>query len=193
MEPVFFKKQSELRLWFEKNHNTETELLVGYYKISSKKDSVTWSQSVDEALCFGWIDGVRRSIDHESYSIRFTPRRSGSNWSQVNLKKVEELTQKGLMYPSGYEAFSKRKEPESRPYSYESTKKETLDESLEAIFQKNKTAWKNFQSRIPSYRKITIRWVMDAKQETTRLRRLNELIAACESGEEIKALRYGKA
>lgn len=119
MTPTFFPTQSDFRTWLEKNHKTETELIVGYYKVDSGKPSMTWSQSVDQALCFGWIDGVRRSIDKESYCIRFTPRRPTSIWSDINIKKVEELTEQGLMLPEGLKAFELRKEHKSRIYSFE--------------------------------------------------------------------------
>jgi uncharacterized protein YdeI (YjbR/CyaY-like superfamily) len=108
--PIFFRDQKEFRKWLEKNHKTSTELLVGFYKVNSGKPNMTWSQSVDEALCFGWIDGIRRSIDKESYCIRFTPRKPTSNWSNVNIKKVEELKRKGLMTKSGLDAYKKRKD-----------------------------------------------------------------------------------
>jgi uncharacterized protein YdeI (YjbR/CyaY-like superfamily) len=192
MDPVFFRNQAALRSWFEQHHQSETELLAGYYKVETKKESVTWSQSVDEAICFGWIDGIRRSIDLDSYCIRFTPRRPGSNWSKVNIRKVEELTKQGLMYPSGLEAFSKRKDSDSGVYSYESLNQEVLDESMEKIFRQNGRAWSHFQAETPSYRKITVRWVLSAKQGVTRLNRLNELISSCAAGEKIKAMSYGK-
>jgi uncharacterized protein YdeI (YjbR/CyaY-like superfamily) len=190
MNPVFFNNKPALRAWFEKHHTTETELLVGYFKTNTKKESITWSQSVDEALCFGWIDGIRRSINEESYSIRFTPRRPGSKWSEINIKKVEELTKQGLMVPAGLKAFSKRKVTGSSLYSYESNKKVTLEEPMEVLFRQNLRAWNYFQSETPSYRKITIRWVMDAKQEITRMNRLNELITSSEAGEKIRAMRW---
>src|ERR1700749_1534550 len=119
MEPTFFAKQADFRKWLTKNHEKQKELYVGFYKVGSGKPSITWPQSVDEALCFGWIDGVRKSIDEHSYYIRFTPRKPGSIWSAINIKKIEELTQKGLMYPMGIEAFGKRKENKSKVYAYE--------------------------------------------------------------------------
>jgi uncharacterized protein YdeI (YjbR/CyaY-like superfamily) len=192
VNPVFFINKPALRAWFEKHNTTETELLVGYFKTNSKKESITWSQSVDEALCFGWIDGIRRSINEESYCIRFTPRRPGSKWSEINIKKVEELTKQGLMVPAGLEAFLKRKVTGSSLYSYESNKKVTLDEFMEVLFRQNQRAWNYFLSETPSYRKVTIRWVMDAKQEITRINRLNELITSSEAGEKIRAMRFGK-
>ena len=130
MTPIFFTNQANFRMWLEKNHKKETELLVGFYKKDSGKLNMTWSQSVDEALCFGWIDGVRRSIDKDSYCIRFTPRRPSSNWSSVNIKKVEELIKQGLMQPAGLEIYKLRKEEKSGVASYESGTKQ-LDKYLE--------------------------------------------------------------
>jgi uncharacterized protein YdeI (YjbR/CyaY-like superfamily) len=188
---AFFPTQKHLRKWFEKNHKKEKELLAGYYKVSSGKPSVTWSQSVDEALCVGWIDGIRKSIDDESYCIRFTPRNPKSNWSAINIKKVEELTKLGLMKPEGLKAFGLRKENKSKVYSYENPIVE-LDKSIEKKFKANKQAWKYFKSTAPWYQKITTRWIMSAKQETTRLKRAEELIRDCAAGKKIKAMGYGK-
>jgi uncharacterized protein YdeI (YjbR/CyaY-like superfamily) len=114
---TFFATQDDFRAWLESNHETATELIVGYYKVNSAKPSMTWSESVDQALCFGWIDGIRRSIDHESYCIRFTPRRAKSIWSDINIKKVEMMTKAGLMKPAGLKAFGLRKDSNSKPYS----------------------------------------------------------------------------
>ncbi len=150
---AFFPTQKHLRKWFEKNHKKEKELLAGYYKVSSGKPSVTWSQSVDEALCVGWIDGIRKSIDDESYCIRFTPRNPKSNWSAINIKKVEELTKLGLMKPEGLKAFGLRKENKSKVYSYENPIVE-LDKSIEKKFKANKQAWKYFKSTAPWYQKM---------------------------------------
>ena len=152
---------------------------------------MTWSESVDQALCFGWIDGVRKSIDKDSYMIRFTPRRHGSIWSAVNIKKVEELTGQGLMHPAGLAAFGLRKEEKSRVYAYEQ-KTVKLSAEYEEKFRAHPQAWKFFQSLPPSYHKPAINWVMSAKQEATRLKRLDELIADSASGRRIKQLRYGK-
>jgi len=192
MEPFFFPTQSSLRAWFEKNHETEKELLVGYYKTATGRESITWSESVDEALCFGWIDGIRRSIDAESYCIRFTPRKPYSIWSAINIRKVEELTKSGHMRPAGLEAFSKRMESGSRIYSYETTEEASLPAGMETQFIQDVKAWHYFQSQAPAYRKVTIRWVMSAKQDATRQKRLNELISSCNAGEWIKAMRWGK-
>jgi len=153
----------------------EAELLVGFYKVGSGKPSMNWSQSVDQALCFGWIDGVRRSIDKESYSIRFTPRRSTSIWSAINIQKVEELTEAGLMTPEGQKAFALRTESKSRIYSHEK-EPVNLDAGYEKQFRKNKVAWGFFIKQPPSYRKVMIHWIMNAKQEKTKLSRLEKAI-----------------
>jgi len=187
MKLVFFSTQKDLRKWFEKNHKKEKELFVGYFKVSSGKPSVTWSQSVDEALCFGWIDGIRRSVDGESYCIRFTLRNPKSNWSAVNIKKVEDLTKLGLMKPEGLKAFDFCKEAKSKIYAYENPEV-LFDKSSEKLFKANKKAWVFYQTTTPTYRKITTRWVMSAKQDTTRLKRLNELITDCAAGRNIKAM-----
>ncbi|MFZ1520371.1 MAG: YdeI/OmpD-associated family protein, partial [Ignavibacteriaceae bacterium] len=191
MKVVFFPTQKDLRKWFEKNHKKEKEIFIGYYKVSTGKLTVSWSQSVDEALCFGWIDGIRKSIDEESYCNRFTPRNPKSNWSAVNIKKVEELTKLGLMKPEGLNAFGFRKVEKSKIYAYENPKVE-FDKSFEKLFKSNKKAWAFYQTTSPTYRKVTTRWVMSAKQDTTRLKRLNELITDCAAGRNIKAMSYGK-
>ena len=188
---LFFPTQKYLRKWFEKNHKKEKELFVRYYKVSSGRTSITWSQSVDQALCFGWIDGIRRSIDEKSYCIRFTPRNPKSNWSAINIKKVEELTKLGLMMPEGFKAFGFRKEEKSKRYAYENLEV-ILDKSFEKLFKTNKKAWQFYHSMTPTYRKVTTRWVMSAKQDATRLKRLNELIHDCSLGKKIKAMSYGK-
>lgn len=191
MKVVFFPTQNDLRKWFEKNHKKEKELFVGYYKVSTGKLTVSWSQSVDEALCFGWIDGIRKSIDEESYCNRFTPRKPTSNWSAINIKKVEELTKLGLMKTEGLKAFSFRKEEKSKIYAYENPEV-MFDRSFEKFFKANKKAWAFYQTTTPTYRKVTTRWVMSAKQESTRLKRLNELITDCAAGRNIKAMSSGK-
>lgn len=189
MKPVFFSDPLKFREWLKKNHDKKTELLVGFYKVTSGKKSITWPQSVDEALCYGWIDGIRKSIDEESYTIRFTPRKPGSNWSAVNIKKIGELTEKGLMQPSGQEAFKRRKEEKSAIYTYEKQPVE-LDKAFEKKFKANKAAWAYFQSKPPYYRKTAIGWVMQAKQEATRLRRLEMLINDSQAQRKIKSLDY---
>ena len=181
MTPTFFSNQSEFRKWLDKNHKKEAILLVGFYKAESGKPSMTWSQSVDEALCFGWIDGVRKSIDKDSYQIRFTQRKPTSIWSAVNIRKIEELTKQGLMKPAGIASFENRIEKKSKIYSYEN-KEAIFPTDLELQFKSNKKAWNYFQSLAPSYRKPSINWVMSARQETTKLKRLKELIKDSEAG-----------
>lgn len=162
--------------------------MIGYYKTSAGNPSVTWSESVDQALCFGWIDGIRKSLDETSYMNRFTPRRPGSIWSEINIKKVEELTRKGLTHPAGLEAFNKRDEKKSRIYSYE-RKIVQLDKNSEKLFQQNKKALKFFQSQPPSYQKPVISWVMSAKHDETKQKRLATLIKDSEEEQRIKQLR----
>jgi uncharacterized protein YdeI (YjbR/CyaY-like superfamily) len=175
---IFFKTQKDLRKWFIKNYKTATTLQLGYYKVGTGKPSVTWSQSVDEALCFGWIDGVRHTIDEESYTIRFTHRKPTSIWSAINIAKVEKLTAAGLMFPEGTYIFNKRKDPLSRGYSFEKPAKE-LATDLEEKFKANTKAWDYFNSIAPSYRKLAVHHIMSAKQDATRMKRFEKLVADC--------------
>ena len=191
MNPIFFKKQSDLRKWFEKNAATAPELSVGFFKVASGKPSINWSQAVDEALCFGWIDSVRNSIDDESYCIRFTPRKTKSIWSAVNIKKIEELKKLGLMKPKGLELFNNKDENKLNTYSFERAVVE-LSPEFEKKFKANKKAWRFFQQMVPSYKKPAINWVMSAKQEATKLSRLATLIKDSEEGKKIKPLDYPK-
>ncbi|WBV52321.1 YdeI/OmpD-associated family protein [Chryseobacterium gambrini] len=179
MTATFFPTPEDFRKWLEKNHTTEKELLVGFWKVGTKKPSMTWSESVDQALCFGWIDGVRKSIDDESYSIRFTPRKPTSIWSAVNIRKVEELTKTGLMTEAGRKAFELRKEEKSAIYSHEK-EPATLDPEFEKKFKANKKAWEFFSIQAPSYKKVMLHWIMSAKQEKTRLSRLEKTIRESE-------------
>ena len=181
MPPIFFANQSGFRNWLKKNHKKVTELIVGFYKVGSGKPSITWPQSVDEALCFGWIDGVRTSIDKDSYQIRFTPRKPTSIWSAINIKKVEALTKQGLMKPAGLAAFEKRTAERSKVYAFENEEMNFTD-AYTKQFKANKTAWKYFESLAASYKKVSKHWVMSAKQEITRLKRLNQLIEESEQG-----------
>ena len=178
MHPTFFPTPADFRKWLSKNHQRESELLVGFYKVGSGKPSISWSESVDEAICFGWIDGVRKSFDSESYTIRFTPRKAISIWSSINIKKVEELTAKGLMHPAGLAAYAKRNEKKSSIYSYEKEASELAKEYLKQ-FKANKAAWAYWQACPPGYRKQMTHRITDAKQETTRISRLEKLITAC--------------
>ena len=172
MTPIFFSDPSLFRKWLEENHQKETEIQVGYYKLSARKPTMTWSESVDQALCFGWIDGIRRSIDHESYTNRFTPRKSNSLWSAINIKKIEVLTKAGLMHPSGLDSFNHR----DRSKDVNEVREFSLE--FEKIFKNNSIAWDFFHAQAPSYRKIAIHLIMTAKQEKTRISRLEKLIEA---------------
>ena len=175
MHPTFFATPAAFRKWLEKHHDKEKELLVGFYKRDSGKPSITWPESVDAALSFGWIDGVRKRIDGESYTIRFTPRRRGSIWSAVNIKRVAELEKLGLMTDAGRRAFEARDEKKSAIYAYEKAPQEFPATMLKR-FQANKKAWKWFSEQAPWYRRVTTHWVVSAKKEETRERRLETLI-----------------
>jgi len=184
MIPIFFDSAASFRTWLEANHKIETEILVGFYKVGTKKPSLTWSESVDEALCFGWIDGIRKSIDSERYCIRFTPRNPKSNWSAVNIKKMDEMINSGKMTPAGLAAFEKRLDARSVIYSYEN-QPEKLSPELESHFMENKVAWDFFLSQASSYRKTMFFWVMSAKQESTQKSRLNRLITSSAEGKRV--------
>ncbi len=181
MAPIFFTSPLELRNWLRQHHATESEVLVGFYKVGSKKPSLTWSESVDEALCFGWIDGVRTSIDADRYQIRFTPRKKGSIWSRVNMGKVALLTAQGRMQPAGIAAFEARQEAKSEVYAFEQ-ESVAFSPEQERQFAAHKVAWQYFNTLAPSYRKAAIHWVKSAKQEVTRSKRLDQLIADSEAG-----------
>lgn len=174
MKPVFFKSPADFRKWLEAHHTTVPELWVGFYKKGSGNPSMTWPESVDEALCFGWIDGIRKSVDEISYTIRFTPRRPTSIWSAVNIKRIQILIDQGLVRPAGLKAFEKRKENKAGIYSYENRPAE-LDDSYEKILKKNKAAWEFYRAQPPSRRKAINWWILSAKKEETRLNRINKL------------------
>ncbi|HEY7477502.1 MAG TPA: YdeI/OmpD-associated family protein [Actinomycetota bacterium] len=173
MQPVFFARPEDLRVWFETHHTSSSELWVGYFKRASGRRSITWPESVDEALCYGWIDGVRKRYDDESYVIRFSPRRRGSAWSRVNIGRAEELIREGRMHPAGLAAFQARTEAN---YSHEQRSQARLEPTQEARFRANPEAWDYFLSRPPSYQRTAIWWVVSAKKEETRERRLTTLI-----------------
>ncbi len=191
MKPIFFKDQSELRKWFEKNHLSEQELILGYYKKATEKETVSWSESVDQALCFGWIDSVRKSIDAESYQIRFTPRKPNSIWSNVNISKIKEMTDKGLMNQTGIEAFNKRKEHKSGIYAFETEEKQLTSE-FETQFKANKKAWDFFNQQPPGYKKLALHYVMTAKLEATRNKRFQDLITDSEASLRLRQLSWTK-
>ncbi len=175
MIPHYFTSAAKFRDWLVKRHATTTELLVGFYKKSSGKLSISYQQALDEALCFGWIDGIRKTVDESRYTIRFTPRKPRSNWSNVNVKRVNELIAEGRMTPAGLAAFEARKAEKSGVYSYENRPRR-LSTDYEQQFRANKKAWEFFQSQAPFYQRTACAWVMTAKKEETRLRRLATLI-----------------
>ena len=184
MNPTFFSTQDDFRKWLDDHHGSVGELLVGFWKVGSGKPSMTWSESVDQALCFGWIDGVRRKIDDESYTIRFTPRRPRSVWSAINIAKVTGLIASGLMQPAGLAAYARLEEHRSVIYSYENLPREFHAE-YEKRFRKHKKAWTFFEAQPFGYRRLVIYWVVSAKQETTRLSRLEKLIDASVEGKRL--------
>jgi uncharacterized protein YdeI (YjbR/CyaY-like superfamily) len=186
MKPTFFKTPKDFRAWLAKHHESEKELLVGFYKVESGKPSITWPQSVDEALSFGWIDGVRRRVDDEAYSIRFTPRTPESIWSAVNIKRMGELIAEGRVAPSGMRAFERRDEKRSELYSYE-RKTAAFDAATLARFQREKKAWQWFTTQAPWYQRVAAHWVTSAKRPETREKRLGTLIACSKKGERISA------
>ena len=187
MKPRFFPTPADFRSWLETHHDEEKELIVGFYKKGSGKPSITWPESVDQALCFGWIDGVRRRIDDERYSIRFTPRREGSNWSAINIGRAQELIEQGLMHAAGLKAFEARREDRSGVYSYEK-QEPALEPQFEKRFRAHRKAWTFFAAQPPSYRRIAIHWVMSAKRPDTRERRLGTLID--DSAQERRLAQY---
>jgi uncharacterized protein YdeI (YjbR/CyaY-like superfamily) len=186
---LFFATPADFRAWLENNHALHTELSVGFYKRDSGKPSITWPESVDAALCYGWIDGVRNSIDAVSYRIRFTPRKPTSTWSAINLKRVAELTKLGLMHSAGIKAFEARKADKTGIYAYEQRKAAKLPPACEKKFRAHKKAWTFFQQQPPWYQRTAIYRVISAKQEATREKRLAELIRDSAAGLAIKELR----
>ncbi len=188
IEPTFFATVSGLRDWLEDNHATATELWVGFYKRGSGKPSITWPELVDEALCFGWIDGVRHGIDEVSYSNRLTPRTQRTTWSAINIARAKELITLGRMRPAGLKAFERRTDERSAIYSYEQRKTARLDPEAERSFRVNKKAWAFFQAQPPSYRRAAIWWVISAKREETRQKRLATLIRDSQNGRTVGPL-----
>ena len=188
LKPRFFATPSHFRRWLAKNHDKQSELWVGFYKKGSGRPSITWPESVDEALCFGWIDGLRKSLDDDSYVIRFTPRRKGSIWSAVNLRRVPELIREGRMEQAGRRVYEARDPKKAGVYSFERGAA-ALDAEAEAKFRRNRKAWEFFQSQPPGYRKTVIWWVVSAKREETRAKRLQTLIDDSAAGRRIRELR----
>lgn len=188
MDPTFFATPAELRAWLEAHHASERELLVGFYKKGSGKPSITWPESVDEALCFGWIDGVRRSLGDDAYTIRFTPRNRRSFWSVVNIRRAGELIAEGRMRPAGLAAFEARTGERSGVYSFEQKDEPAFSEAQAREFQADAKAWDFFQAQPPWYRRTATWWVVSARKEETRARRLATLIADSAAGRPIRGL-----
>jgi len=188
MKPTFFATGAELRAWLEDNHATATELLVGFYKRGSRRPSITWPELVDEELCFGWIDGVRKGIDEVSYANRITPRKPRSTWSAINIARAKELIRLGRMRPAGRKAFERRTDERSAIYSYEQRTKARFSPEADRSFRANKKAWAFFQAQAPSYRRAATWWVISAKRAETRKKRLATLIRDSQDGRSIRPL-----
>ena len=186
--PLFFATPGEFRAWLTKNHERKQELWVGFYRKDSGRPSITWPESVDEALCVGWIDGIRKRLDAVSYKIRFTPRKRGSTWSAVNIARIAELTSAGRMRAAGLAAFNQRVEAKSGIYAYEQRKNAALDPAAEKQFRANSKAWKFFHSQPAGYRKTATWWVISAKRAETRAKRLATLIEDSAAGLPIRQL-----
>ncbi len=184
--PKFFENANAFRQWLEANAGSATEILVGFYKVGTGRSSMSWSESVDEALCFGWIDGVRKRIDDTTYSIRFTPRKPTSIWSAINIAKVEQLQTEGRMMPAGAKAFAKRTEAKSVVYAHEQEKTAELSSAELRVFRRNKVAWSFFGSTPPGYKKVVLHWVSSAKKPETRAARLNKLLEASAAGQRLR-------
>jgi uncharacterized protein YdeI (YjbR/CyaY-like superfamily) len=187
MKPMFFPSPTDFRQWLENNHQKYAELWVGFYKKSSAKPSITYPEALNEALCFGWIDGVRHSVDHDAYTIRFTPRKPKSQWSAVNTKRAQQLAEAGRMRPAGLNAFAVAKD-QPRKYSYEQRQHASFGREQEQQFRANRRAWNFFQSQPPWYRRTATFWVVSAQKDETRQRRLAILIRDSEQGRAIKLL-----
>jgi uncharacterized protein YdeI (YjbR/CyaY-like superfamily) len=189
-EPTFFRSEQDFRRWPERNHETAPELLVGFWKKSSGKPSIDWPQARDQALCFGWIDGIRRSLGDDAYTIRFTPRRKGSIWSKVNVERFEVLKSAGLMTLAGEAAYERDKH-RSGVYSYEKPLAELTAEE-EALFRKNKAAWADWEKRPAGYRRSALGWVTGAKRAETRAKRLSELMEVSAAGRRLPQYDWQK-
>src|SRR5438309_12133541 len=180
--PIFFAKPAAFRAWLEKHHHTTTAQWIGFHRKASGRPSITWPEAVDEALCFGWIDGLRKTIDAGSYKIRFTPRRPTSNWSAINIRRMKELMRECRVRPAGVKAFQKRVAERTGIYSYENRKSATLRAAARKQFLADVVAWKFFQQQPASYQQTTIWWVTNAKRPQTQQDRLRKLIAFSKTG-----------
>jgi len=188
MEILYFESSRGFRRWLQAGQRLVREIWVGFYKRTSGQPSITYAEAVEEALCFGWIDGVRRSVNKDAYTVRFTPRKARSQWSAVNLRRAEQLISSGRMRPAGLKAFAGAKD-QRRTYSYEQRRQAALDSASERHFRRNRQAWAFLQAQPPWYRRTTIFWVISAKREDTRKKRLETLIADSERGRLVKPLR----
>lgn len=184
-KPTFFDGAADFRASLEHHHATETELLVGFRKVSSGQPSMTWHESVDEALCFGWIDGVRKRLDDLTYTIRFTPRKANSIWSAVNLRKVEALVAEGRMRPAGLRVFEARNPAKEKVYSFEQDVPSELEASELTALKAQPQAWAYFQSIPPGYRKTVLHWIVTAKKPATRALRFASFLRACAEGKRL--------
>ncbi len=192
MEPAgvtHFDCPQTFHAWLMRHHSERDELWVGFWKKATGRPSITWPESVDEALCFGWIDGIRKSVDDEAYTIRFTPRRSRSTWSLRNIQRYQSLESEGRIEPAGAEAYRKRWEENSGVYSFERETQAALSDDYLARLQSDAAVWVDWQSRPLGYRKQVTHWIMSAKRESTRERRLEALIEDCAAGRKVKPLR----
>jgi uncharacterized protein YdeI (YjbR/CyaY-like superfamily) len=188
--PTFFATQAAFRRWLMANHETVPELLVGFWKKGTGKPSIDWPEARDSALCFGWIDGIRKSLGEESYTIRFTPRRKGSIWSKVNVARYEALTGDGRMTPAGVRAYEENK-GRTGVYAYENVLKE-LTAAETKLFRANEAAWADWEKRPPSYRKVVLHWINSARKDETRARRLATLIEDSQAGRKIAGYDIGR-
>lgn len=188
MDAEFFDSAAELREWFEQHHESAPELFVGYWKKGSGRTGVTHPEAIEQALCFGWIDSISRSLDERRYRVRFTPRRRGSVWSAVNVAKIAELTERGLMRPAGLRAFEQRKPDRVAVYSYEQPDGVALEEGQAARLRADPRAWEWFSAQTPSYRRSAVHWVVSAKRADTRERRLAQLISDSAAGRKVPPL-----
>ncbi len=190
-DAIFFDSPEAFYDWLAEHHESETEVFVGFWKKATGKQTMTWSESVDQALCFGWIDSVMRSIDGERHMQRFTPRKPGSNWSKVNVEKMAKLEAEGLMAPAGRKAFEARTNAKTAVYSFEKAAAELPPELADQLAA-DKRANEYFEGRAPSYKRTAIHWVVSAKREETRLRRLGQLIESSAKGEDLPQFRWSK-
>ncbi|NMO52941.1 bacteriocin-protection protein [Actinoplanes sp. TBRC 11911] len=188
MDAEFFDTAADLRAWFERHHDTAPELFVGYWKKGSGRTGVTHPQAIEQALCFGWIDSIGRGIDEQRYQVRFTPRRKGSVWSKINVAKIAELTEQGLMHEAGRRAFDQRKPDRVAVYSYEQPSEAVFDRAQIDTFRARSSAWEWFCAQSPSYRRSAVHWVVSAKRPETRDRRLAQLIEDSAAGRKVPPL-----